>query len=122
MFLTLSRSHIHIGMKYLVVAMDKQAYEVLSKHTNLTVHYLGANNAAGADSSNTDVTSQPQEFRSKHFNVITAKKKEVVHDIMALGYDVLFSDTDVAVIRDPLPYMMWRNVDYVHSLNAICEA
>ena len=69
-------------MKYLVVAMDKQAYDTLTKHTNLTVHYLGSNNAGGES---TDVTTQPQEFRSKHFNVITAKKKEVVHDIMTLG-------------------------------------
>lgn len=99
--------------------MDKHAYDTLSKHSNLTVYYMGANDVAGES---TDVTSAPQEFRSKHFNVITAKKKEVAHDIMALGYDVLFSDTDVAMVRDPLPYMIWKNVDYVHSINAICEA
>lgn len=69
-------------MKYLVVAMDKQAYDTLTKHTNLTVYYLNTNHANGESA---DVTSQPQEFRSKHFNVITAKKKELVHNIMALG-------------------------------------
>lgn len=67
-----------------------------------------------------EVTGASTEFRSKQFNLITARKKEAVHDILMLGYDVLFSDTDVAVIRDPLPYMLRTNVDYVHSLNYMC--
>jgi hypothetical protein len=49
-----------------------------------------------------------------------AKKKEAVHDALELGYDVLFSDTDVALLQDPLPHMIFKGVDYVHSLNAIC--
>eukprot|EP01036_Dinobryon_divergens_P028204 gene28204-37108_t len=68
-----------------------------------------------------EVTTDPQKFRSKQFNLITARKKEAVHDILKLGYNVLFSDTDVAMIRDPLPYMLWENVDYVHSLNYWCN-
>ena len=32
----------------------------------------------------------------------------------------MFTDTDVALVRDPFPYLLWDNVDYVHSLNAIC--
>jgi hypothetical protein len=34
---------------------------------------------------------------------------------------VLFTDTDVALIRDPFPYLLWKDVDYVHSLNVICS-
>jgi hypothetical protein len=71
----------------------------------------------GAD----EITTVAQEFRSKQFNIITARKKQAVLSIMKLGYDVLFSDTDVALVRDPLPYLFWQNVDYVHSLNAFCK-
>ena len=66
------------------------------------------------------IGSAATEFRSKQFNLITAKKKEVVHDILVLGYDVLFSDTDVALVRDPIPYLLWEGVDYVHTVNTVC--
>ena len=79
----------------------------------MNVYYM----ALGSDA----ITSDSTSFRSKQFNLITARKKEVVHDILALGYDVIFSDTDVAMIKDPMPYLIWKNVDYVHSLNARCE-
>lgn len=103
-----------LGMKYIVMAMDTKVYDYLQQNTSIVAYHL-----TGADSS--DVTSLPQEFRSKNFNIITAKKKEAVHKILNLGYDVLFADTDVAILRDPLPYMIWENVDYVHSLNAFCK-
>jgi hypothetical protein len=36
------------------------------------------------------------------------------------GYSVIFIDMDIALFQDPLPYFLWKNVDYVHSLNQIC--
>jgi hypothetical protein len=116
-----------LDMKYVVFAMDQRAYYFLKNHTNLNVVDMQAVQynppVTNHDEERQSVmTAVSQEFRSKHFNLITAKKKEIVHDIMLLGYDVLFSDTDVAIVRDPLPYMLWKNVDYVHSLNAICFA
>lgn len=102
-----------LGMKFLIMAMDKQAHHYIT--TNTTMHsYLMVGGAVG------EVTGSSTEFRSKQFNLITARKKEAVHDILQLGYDVLFSDTDVAMIRDPIPYMIRVNVDYSHSLNYMC--
>jgi hypothetical protein len=101
-----------LNYKYLVIAMDQKAYNYLKSNTSIVTHYMP---------SETEITTQPQEFRSKHFNIITSKKKEAVLNIMKLGYNVVFSDTDVAIIRDPMPYMVWDNVDYVHSLNAMCK-
>jgi len=102
-----------LGMKFLVIAMDKQAYNYLTNHTSMHTFFMTGGSIG-------EVTGLPQEFRSKQFNLITAKKKEIVHDILMLGYDVLFSDTDVAMIRDPLPYMIRINVDYAHTLNYMC--
>ena len=106
-----------LGMKFLVVAMDEKANTYLTKHTKMLTYYM----PTGADNTSASVTSDSVTFRSKQFNLITARKKEAVHDILVLGYDVLFSDTDVAILRDPLPYLLWENVDYVHSLNAVCR-
>jgi Nucleotide-diphospho-sugar transferase len=107
-----------LGMKFLVIAMDEKAFQHLSQSGDMLVYYMsGSADAASA----TAVTSDSVTFRSKQYNLITARKKEAVHDILVLGYDVLFSDTDVAIVRNPLPYLIWRNVDYVHSLNACCR-
>ena len=99
-----------LGIKFIVVALDKKAHDFIRENTtmySLYMHYA-------------DVTSEPTEFRSQQFNMITARKKEAVHDVLQLGYDVLFCDVDVAIIRDPFPYLVWEGVDYVHSLNCIC--
>lgn len=101
-----------LGMKYLVITMDKAAEETLSKHhPQITTFPM-----TGSD----EITSSATEFRSAQFNLITARKKAAVHSIMELGFDVLFSDTDVTMLRDPFPYLIWKNVDYVHSLNVHC--
>ena len=102
-----------LGMKFLVMAMDKQAHQYITMNTTMT-SFLMVGGAVG------EVTGSSTEFRSKQFNLITARKKEAVHDILQLGYDVLFSDTDVAMVRDPIPYMIRINVDYAHSLNYMC--
>jgi len=103
-----------LGMKFIVIAMDKLAYNYITNNTSMVAYHM-VGGAVG------ETTAHPQKFRSQQFNLITARKKEAVHDILSLGYNVLFSDTDVAMIRDPLPYMLWENVDYVHSLNYMCK-
>lgn len=94
--------------------MDEQAHEHILHNTTMT-SYLMAKGREGVAT-----TGDSTDFRSPQFNIITAKKKEAVHDILQLGYDVIFSDTDVALVKDPLPSMLWHDVDYVHSLNAVC--
>jgi hypothetical protein len=102
-----------LGIKFLAVSMDQQAHDYLSNRTDIVSYNAGAGRVGEVGGGNV-------EFRSKEFNILTAKKKEVVHDILRLGYSVLFSDTDVVMVQDPMPYVLWRNVEYVHSINAIC--
>ena len=101
-----------LGIKFLVVALDEKTHDFIRLNTSVDSIYM---QYAG-------VTEEATEFRSKQFNLITTRKKEAVHDVLKLGYDVLFSDTDVAIVRDPFPYLLWTNVDYVHSLNCICKS
>ena len=101
-----------LGLKFLVASLDLQTHEYISNQTDMYSYLMtGVANSIG---------SAATEFRSKQFNLITAKKKEVVHDILVLGYDVLFSDTDVALVRDPIPHLLWEGVDYVHTVNTVC--
>ena len=103
-----------LGMKFLVVALDRKTHDYLRLNTTMESIYMNTASSAG-------ISEESASFRSAQFNLITARKKEAVHDVLTLGYDVLFSDTDVALVRDPFKYLLWENVDYVHSLNQICD-
>ena len=72
------------------------------------------------DHENETIGEDMTYFRNTKFNIITRYKKKIVTNILSLGYDVLFSDTDVVVVRDPMPYLRFTNVDYVHSVNVLC--
>ena len=60
------------------------------------------------------------EWRTPAFHTITTAKLEVVLFLLRLHYNVLFVDIDVALIRDPFPYLMWKNVDMAYSVNKLC--
>ena len=106
-----------IGLKFLVIALDEKSYRYLRKNTETHVYHMGNR----SNDTEQIVEHNSTSFRSSQFNLITTRKKEIVHDIMLLGFDVLFVDTDVAIIRDPMPYLLWNNVDYVHSVNTRCS-
>ena len=45
---------------------------------------------------------------------------EAVGAALNLGYNVIFSDVDIAILRDPINYLFHEGVDYVHSTNKGC--
>ncbi len=54
---------------------------------------------------------------SDNFNLIGCRKLEAVGGALQLGYDVVFSDMDIALIHDPIKHLFFEGVDYVHSQN-----
>ena len=42
---------------------------------------------------------------------------EAVYGALKLGYDVVFSDVDVIILKDPIEYLFYPSIDYVHSVN-----
>ena len=101
-----------LNFKYLVMALDKKAYDHLSEKTSIPVHYLDI----GAEG----ISFASQIFRSEQYNAIVMQKVHATLLLMQLGYDVLFCDPDVAVVTDPIPYLLWNNVDYVHTFSDRC--
>ncbi len=61
-------------------------------------------------------------FYRKPFNLIGCRKLEAVYGALVLGYDVVFSDVDIALVRDPIDYLFVDGVDYTHSENNGCGA
>ena len=46
---------------------------------------------------------------------------EAVAAALKLGYDVIFSDVDIAVLHDPIHYLFAPGIDYFHSSNNGCD-
>jgi hypothetical protein len=74
-------------------------------------YWQGASNSEMADMS---------IFRSKEFNKISVQKMEIVYHLIQMGYNVLFSDVDVLMIKDPIPHMIHSNIDYSFGYNQKC--
>jgi hypothetical protein len=53
--------------------------------------------------------------------LIGCRKLEAVGGALELGYDVIFSDMDIVLMVDPVKYMFFEGVDYVHSENEGCH-
>ena len=132
-----------LNMKALFLAMDNDMHEYVSHlaplpfiHTsnslNKTTEETGWHERQGEQEnriftsfllkSNEGIILKTHTgFHTPQFHLITVLKKAGVLALLQLGYHVLFIDLDVALLRDPLPYLIWSNVDYVHSMNKICS-
>ena len=60
-------------------------------------------------------------FGTSQFHVMSMMKVQGVLEVLKLGYHVILIDADIALIEDPLPHLLWNNIDYVHSVNQICN-
>lgn len=102
-----------LNLKVLVMAMDAKTHAHIESNQNSSLKsFLWV----GRD----DVAERAASFRSPQFNIITHSKTTYTRTILSLGYDVLFIDLDIIVLRDPVPYLLWRNVDYVFTHNMRC--
>jgi len=100
-----------LGLKFLVVAFDEAAHEFISKETSMqSVLWTRT------------VDKNAVNFGTHGFAVISELKYHAVLEAMKLGYDVIFSDTDVLFLQNPVPYLISQQVDYVHSFNNFCPA
>jgi hypothetical protein len=105
-----------LDYKFLTIAMELHTHYYLSRRGYLS-YFIdhGANASEGYN-----VFEKPVLFRTPEYNKITYLKIKAVLEILMLGYDVLFSDTDIAYLRDPIPNLLFKNVDLITSFNKIC--
>jgi hypothetical protein len=106
-----------LDLPYLVLSLDFLTHQTLQSQHNATIHsyYLQL-------PGETDVSLNASEFRTKDFNIITARKILGVEEILKRSFDVLFLDVDVILLQNPFPFLLWDYVHYVHSLNYPCDS
>ena len=102
-----------IGFKFLLFALDDKMNKYWSKK-------VGANSFFWEGFSKKPVSEDPHHFRSNDYNLIVNRKMEASLAVLKLGYDIIFIDVDVAVLEDPVPYLIFEGVEYVHSENNKC--
>ena len=104
-------------MKFLTFALDSKLFEETRDIEDMHVlHY----NLSGINTSDIEDMSRQHEFRQGFFNEITIRKLRAAYSVLARGYNILFSDTDVAIVNDPISYLLSKKVDYAHSINDVC--
>lgn len=99
-----------LDLKFVTFAFDKKTYKYLKTVPRVYPIYFNLHASEGNI-----------EFRKGDFSKISVGKFRAVHAAMKLGYNVIFSDPDVVLLRDPIPiFQASPNIDYMHSLNARC--
>lgn len=100
-----------LGMdkRYLVFAMDRAAFEYLRyRGVNVFYHSKGGEGENGIpmvgekeDSVDGNEDDVGYAFGTEGFVKTSRRKSMLVSEVLAFGYDVLFSDVDVILLRDP---------------------
>ena len=80
----------------------------------------GANSFFWEGFSGNPASEKAGHLRSDDYNLIVNRKLEASLAVMILGYDIIFVDVDIAILRDPIPYLLFEGVEYVHSVNEFC--
>ena len=131
-----------LGLNFLLVALDERAYEGAQRLGVVSVSLTTAGRNAsrrvrGTDAQRTQqIRSSPQsalvveeaaaDYHTHGFHVITVRKIEAVVRVLQLGFDVLFIDSDVLLLRDPFPLLgaalAASKADYIFTSNKLCPA
>ena len=84
-----------LGLKYLVVALDKNIYTEIGWRKTFNSIYSPSVGKLKLDKN--------YSFRTPQFNYMSRKKLEASYKAMNLGFDVVFIDVDVVLVNDPIP-------------------
>jgi Nucleotide-diphospho-sugar transferase len=112
---------------YVILAMDRAVYTYASERgANVFYHSLNAKAAGGAaedrdvpagapdeDSGVGDDADRGFKFGSPAFVRTSRRKSMLVAEVLALGYDVFFSDVDVVLFANPHPEFRRHAEDFV---------
>jgi hypothetical protein len=90
-----------LGIKFLPVALDQQIYRYL--HDVVKTPTFLMPDIPGRDK----VPTSASGFGGKPFNLIGCRKLEAVAGALTLGYNVIFSDVDIAVLSDPIDHLFF---------------
>ena len=99
-----------LNLKVLIISLDNRTHELDGKLSNFH-SYLWKSES---------IQSAAASYRTRQFNIISVFKLYAVKISMELGFDVIFTDPDVVVVRDPIPYMIYQPMDFIYSADAHC--
>jgi hypothetical protein len=102
-----------LGLRFLVMSMDEKLHHYIEQHTSMVSYLLHAG-AVG------NTSSDIQNYGNPSYHRITYKRTEAVYDVLTYGYDVLMIEVDIAIVRDPMPYILHPGIRYVHQMNTLC--
>ncbi|EGD73448.1 hypothetical protein PTSG_05152 [Salpingoeca rosetta] len=94
----------------ILAAFDEEMYR-FGFRMGLPIFYYQSDDLAG-------LSSRDLEYGSDAFKKVTKLKSQVVLQILQMGYDVTWTDTDIVWFEDPIPKLMAMESDFVVQSNA----
>jgi hypothetical protein len=92
----------------LAIALDAEAHDQI-KGLAPSVHYVGSRTP--------ETTGAVSRFGDRSFIDICIRRIEAIADVLRLGYNMLFLDVDIAMLRDPMPILAWNSADWSLSVD-----
>ena len=91
-----------LNIKFVVLSLDDELYNHLKNSTNIPTisgHAFNISSPSGFS-----------DFASREFPIINYKKFVTIYSIISTGRNVLYSDADTVLLKDPFPHLR-RDVD-----------
>lgn len=110
---------------YVILAMDRAMYNFAAEHgVNVFYHVVGREKLAAEDKDIPagepkdddpvgDDTDRGHAFGSPGFVRTSRRKSMLVAEVLSLGYDVFFSDSDVVLYQNPHPAFAEHAEDFI---------
>jgi hypothetical protein len=111
-----------LKMKYLVFALDSRSFDFLSSVSSPPSSLNRSSMSVYYNSSFFHVSSSSLDINTVDYNYLSKVKFTLVSLLLSLGYNVLFADTDIAMLKDPFPFFVTEDesIDVFHSSDEIC--
>lgn len=102
-----------LGLSMLVLALDRISHRKF-KQLNVPSYFVHGNTSF-------EITPEKSSWAQNNYNNIMIRRLEGLVSILSLGYNIVFIDTDVVFLQDPIPKLMYANIDWTAATEEQCK-
>jgi hypothetical protein len=103
-----------LGMKLLAISLDHIIHKRISLFGGYSYYFNGGSLGSMED-------GEAMQWDEPKYQRLMVHRLEALVDILSLGYDVIWLDTDVVPVWDFMPLLSWSNMDMISSIAKKCD-
>ena len=102
------------GLKFATLSLDSKTEQYLIENG------IRTRLVKGIIYPNVRINEVSQQLGELGMRMLSYRKQEAIYEVLRLGFDVIFADLDVIFFRNPVPFLLWKNIDFVASVDTEC--